>query len=715
MTAPRDPSAGLVGIVEADFDGDGKLDVAGPTTPSGFRVLLGDGRGGFKARASYLPDRNGGGIVAADLDGDADIDLVVTSWDSNEATGTVTILFNKGDGAFANPTDLQSFKDYWLVVRTGHVNGDGAVDLVLSGGPRPATVLLNDGHGAFAATDYLVDAGTNYPRGLVVADLDGNGTDDVAVAAPAAPAVTVMFASSDGRLAAPVTYPLMVEEDARTNYLAASDVDGDGKVDLLVSITRITTNGLGSFRSATASVTVLHNAGDGTFSLGGTYPTGVIGGVTDVGDLNGDALPDLALVDESPARLVKVLLNDGHGAFPGPAAGYAAGPDPSAVAIGDLDGDGRADLAVSAKGLTVLRNKGGGTFDAAPVSAGGEHVALGDIDGDGRTDAVTAEDVSGIAVLLGTPGGAFAPAVYDDTVRAVGLALADLDGDGRTDAVAIDWLPEYLEDDLLRPGHVGGYSLHFNDGHGAFRTSARYVPYPDIVAIAVGDLDGDGKPDLALAGQQDSWGQKSPWLSIQLNDGHGSFDRKDPLTVDGTPSALTVGDFDSDGRTDLALTSSDDGSVSIYLNAGAATFRKAGRIEAGKGAGFAAVAAADLDGNGTIDLAVGNSANQSVSVLLRRVNGDFAPAITSQLTGAPSTLAVADLNGDGRREVIAVVDTSVDVLVNAGHGDFEAARSFNGGGAPLSAAAADLNGDGLTDLVVGNAFGTVCTLINDSR
>jgi Tol biopolymer transport system component len=319
------------------------------------------------------------------------------------------------------------------------------------------------------------------PASLAVADLNGDGQPDVVTANESGHGLSVLLHGA-GMFEARRDYPT----GSSPYSLAVGDLDGDGDPDLA------------SAARSGKSVTVLLNRGDGTFGAarrdrGGHVPAGLV-----IGDLDGDGKPDLALVNEQ-AGSVSVLLNRGDGSF-GPQNHYAAGSYPLSVAIGDVTGDGRADLvighSVDNRSVSVLPGTGDGSFGHRRSFAAGEEtadVALADLDGDGTLDIVAASRCRVLA-LLNRGGGSFAAA--HDLGSGVDcpdrLAIADLDGDGRPDVVATGNAYAF-------PSTV---SVFLNRGGGRFGTPRDYESGgkgDDPGDVAIGDVNGDGSPDIVRA------------------------------------------------------------------------------------------------------------------------------------------------------------------------------------------------------------------------
>jgi hypothetical protein len=231
--------------------------------------------------------------------------------------------------------------------------------------------------------------------------------------------------------------------------------------------------------------------------------------------------------------------------------------------------------------------------------------------------------------------------------------------------------------------------------------------YP--VSIAVGDFNGDGKLDLAVANQA---GKN---LTILLGNGDGTFTpaASSPSTGDG-PFSIAVGDFNGDGKLDLAVANLSDNTVTILLGNGDGTFTPAAASPS-TGTAPMAVAVGDFNGDGKLDLAVANSGSNNVTILLGNGDGTFTPAAASPGTGnGPSGLAVGDFNGDGKLDLAVTNQNSNNVTILLGNGDgtfTPAASSPSTGYGPLSIAVGDFNGDGKLDLAVANVTNNDVTVL----
>jgi FG-GAP-like repeat len=340
-------------------------------------------------------------------------------------------------------------------------------------------------------------------------------------------------------------------------------------------------------------------------------------------DFNGDGRLDLAVASEG-AEDVTIFLGDGRGGLRRVSA-YPAGPSPTEIAVADFDRDGHLDMAIANHGtprVTVLLGDGRGAFRPAPGSPLSVHslphphtIGTCDVDGDGRLDLVIDSwGENRFTLLRGDGKGGFA--VPGTTIEAGrkpyrNLRLADLDGDGRCDIVA----PNMVERSV---------TILFGDGRGGFR-GAQQPPVPagpSPFAVAVADVNRDGKPDLVVANYSGHIGDSSTdGLTFLLNDGHGRF-RLGPRIPTGRGSGdVAAGDVDGDGYADAVTANAGTNDLTIAYGGpdGLSPSRTATVGYGGRGA--FRVILADFDGDGRADAVTANSDSHSISVLLTSDGG----------------------------------------------------------------------------------------------
>jgi hypothetical protein len=234
--------------------------------------------------------------------------------------------------------------------------------------------------------------------------------------------------------------------------------------------------------------------------------------------------------------------------------------------------------------------------------------------------------------------------------------------------------------------------------------------------MAVGDFNGDGKPDLAVTNQFMNA------VTVLLGDGAGGFTPASgsPFATGTSPASVAVGDFNGDGKPDLAIANSADGTVTVLSGNGSGGFTPATGSPFTTGTSPASLAVGDFNGDGRPDLAVANAASNDLTVLLGNVAGRFTPANGSPFAAgtSPASVAVGDFNGDGNPD-LAIADQpgNVTVLSGNGSGGFTPATGspFATGDTPASVVVADFGGDGKPDLAIANlASNSVTVLVNTS-
>ena len=351
----------------------------------------------------------------------------------------------------------------------------------------------------------------------------------------------------------------------------------------------------------TLGVVGLSAASAPTFAEPASYPTGVHPESVAIGDLNGDGKPELASANRE-GRTVSVLANTGGGRFLAK-LDYAAGFEPASVAIGDLNGDGKADLAAAVSCCTntvaVFLNRGDGSFQPKldyGTGTGPRSVAIGDLNGDAKPDLATANYSDTVSVLLNRGDGSFqAKLDYGTGGSPVAVAIGDLNGDAKPDLATANYLPQ------------GAVSVLLNRGDGSFQAKLDYGTGSSPFSVVIGDLNGDAKPDLATANYL-----PESTVSVLLNRGDGSFQPKVDYGTGPYSRSVAIGDLNGDGKPDLA-TASYFASVSVLANRGGGRF--SAKLDYETGSGAVSVAIGDLNGDHKPDLATANEQDNTVSVL----------------------------------------------------------------------------------------------------
>jgi len=231
---------------------------------------------------------------------------------------------------------------------------------------------------------------------------------------------------------------------------------------------------------------------------------------------------------------------------------------------------------------------------------------------------------------------------------------------------------------------------------GDLKVAPRYPAGPSPQSIATGDFNGDGKLDLAVADRN------SNSVSILLGNGDGTFQPPVSYSVDLAPVFVVVGDFNGDGKLDLAVVNAGSNDVSILLGNGDGTFQPAVSYSVGRNP--QSVTVGDWNGDGKLDLAVANQGDNDVTILLGNGDGTFQPPSSYAVGTSPVSVTAGDFNGDGHLDLAVANqgDNDVAILLGNGDGTFQPPSSYIVGTSPVFVTAGDFNGDGHLDLAVAN-------------
>ncbi len=761
-------------IVLDDFNNDGKPDLLSGVD-STLMFFAGDGLGGF---STYHVDTNIHctymRILTGDLNGDGNLDVLFTP-----IVGPFypIVFFGTGTGSFtAGPTTYTEYK----MVRVLHdVTGDGKPDLLGWDTYPPESLRVGVGRGDGTFDPPVYSATTEVCAGshIQVGDFDEDSIPDLVIVNPwgCPPLIDVRHGSGDGYFSEITTITLPRGDNAS---FGVRDMDLDGHLDLVVTFNHRDSNhppGQG-----VNNLLVLFGDGTGHFPTqrwmdGGGNPCAVL-----LGDFDGNGLPDIATTSlfDPPgsyptAHAVNVLLNQGDRDF-GTGPDRAAAYPPESEQVADVNRDGIPDLLVAdndAK-IEVHLGVGGGGYGATllqPLTPAysATRFAIGDINRDGRLDVAS----SGAGLLFGNGDGTFSAGAEPVAGSTREESLTDLDRDGRLDLIllgtstldvqlgngvggfgtAVSYaLPtpgrDFHVDDWNRDGKPdvavatqAGIVLFTGSASGTLTQAATIEPSRAFADVTSGDFNRDGWPDLA---GRDEYGAGAPadagGASIYLANGAGGFGSRTTLPAfDRLGSEVASWDVNRDGSPDIVATGQGDwtdisysshatyASATVWLGNGTGAFRRDSDYFVGLRVNAARISFGDADGDGQPDILGSNddwitdtTSVHYVSCLrgaMPPFTGQFAGHVEYPASSGPVALAVADWNRDGRTDVAAVGGIGVDILLGNGSGGLAQTSTIEVGNGVVAADAADLDRDGDMDLVAIANDGSCSLVINDGQ
>jgi len=684
-----------------DLNHDGFTDlVAGGAAPL-VSVRLGQANGTWAPPVTFAAVGDILSMALADLDEDGTLDLVLGSG-ALAGQDPIVVRLGVGNGTFGPPSQFL-VPSTPADIEVADMDHDTHLDLVVpcQAGTRVA-VLYGVGDGSFRGVAQF--AAGNQPNSAAVGDLNGDTFADVVVGLSFSADVAVMLNDGAGGLLAPSIEPIV----PNVADVALGDVNADGKLDVVV----------GNFG---LDVLLLPGLGGGDFGPAITLPPLGNGGGSPrsvaVADFDEDGVGDVAAV-KSFFDVVYVFRSHGDLAFD-QAVGYGTVHQPQRVSTADANGDGDLDLVVigsdslAGHALTVLNGRGDGTFalnfntGESPAST----VAFGDLDGDGRKEMLVGNASTGdIDVFHALGLGGFAQTgTLVVGQQPTSLALADFDEDGALDLAAV--------------GGLGGLQLFFGDGDGGFGPGLPFG-FPagtGPIKVRAFDVDGDQHQDLVMLCNTSFIGDH---VQVNLGHGNGLFQGATVSGITDAPQDFALGDFNGDGDVDVAVVfnpiSTQWGNVEVLLGDGSSLFGGlAVPLTVAAGANSSVLAVGDLNGDELDDLVTASILDSLIYTRLSNGDGTFGPLVATDAPGEqPQSLAVADLDRDGTNDVVCTLghlgqqSGLVGLLHGLGNGTFGAVQTPAVGWQPSSVTVADVDGDGALDAAVTTSGGQVDVLLN---
>ena len=522
------------------------------------------------------------------------------------------------------------------------------------------------------------------PVALATGDFNRDGKTDVVTANSNGKGLSILLGNGASGFSASIN----LLPGASLSAIHVADLNGDGKADLLAA------------DKSANTVTLMLGNGAGGFVKSGVLTVGSGPVAIATGDFNGDGHLDFATANNGTST-VSVLFGNGLGKFPTNGT-VTVGSNPTSIVAADFNGDLRPDIATVSNGfghLDVNLNNGDGTFAAKVNYATGfvaNTVVTGDFNGDLRPDLAVACDFpssDGVSILLGNANGTFQPFTKYDAggQTPAKIAIADLNGDGFKDLVTANG--QFANNSVsILPGV----------GDGTFGPASVYTGGQGPNAIAVGDFNGDGLPDVVTADTGTPVGLAAVaagTVTLMLGNGDGSLVAAPNLTVDN-PGPIITSDLTGDGKPDLAVVTGGVSYSGVTIFPGLGNGLYGPRVLTTPISQPKALLTGPLTGAGKKDLAV--ATGLGVTILPANGDGTFGTRVDIAIGSLPTWLAIDDLNGDTNSDLIVATGNGVSIVTGNGNGTFNTPVSVAAGGSATFVTTADFNGDGKRDLAVVN-------------
>ena len=715
-------------IQASDFNNDTKPDIV-VINGSGASVLLGNGDGTLQPPVSYGSSNFATSVAVGDFDADGKSDLAVSSYGSG-SNAVVSIMLGNGDGTFLSSVNYSSAPSPFSIVK-GDFNGDSKLDLATANiQVDSVSILLGNGDGTFG-THINYPAG-GFPYELSTGDLNSDGKSDLVIAGNGS-GLSILKGNGDG------TFQKSVNFLGGGNFATVLDLNGDAKPDII------------SAQTATSVAVFINQTGphniSGTVKDNNNVPlsdvTVVLTGGTSV-VIKTDATGTFAFNDLTAGQTYTVtpskpnytfaplnqtfnnLTSNVVADFIGTLNNYSISGtvrDISSVGMAGvtitLSGSMTGTIVTGADGSYAFTNlPGGGNYTVTPSRAKfmfsppastinnlssnrvvnfTGRVATFTISGE-VINVDTGPSIDGFTIeLTGTRTGTAVTTSF-------GYSFSGLPVDGDY-TVTVSLANRLFTNFNLLPPTSHSFTALSSNVTANFSAKRLAFGTGDLtpLGIASGDLNGDGKLDVAVATTTGSN------IHVLLGNGDGTLQTQVAYPASSNPADVVIADFDGDGKADVASANIFGANVSIFIGNGDGTLKTRVNYPVGSQPGNLSVS--DVNNDGKIDLAVLGSPN-TLSILLGNGDGTFQPALNRTVATAVSSVLPGDLNGDGKPDLVLLgFPGNVLVLVGRGDGTFDDPVSYPAANEVVKATLADLNFDGKLDVAVTSRLPNVLTIL----
>jgi hypothetical protein len=733
-------------FIVADFNYDNISDIAVTNFGSDQIVIFyGYGNGSFELTRTY--DTGFGskpyGITAADLNNDKKLEIIVVL----AGTGNIAVLTEYYAAEFANQTIYSTGSSPQpFSVTVGDLNNDNRSDIIVANsGTDNLGILLASSNGTFTMEmSYLIGT-DSHPQYVITCDINSDNQSDIVSVNSKTDSISIIMGHRNGTFEKQMMYS--TGNNSYPYAAASGDLNNDNRLDLIVA--NEGTDNIGVFYGfnytsfhdqmtyssidalqpygivtsdfnddsfidiaavfyTSSNLGILFGYGNGSFSNimiysteGGSGPYAIA-----VGDFNNDSRSDIVVANYGSSN-IGVFIGYGNGYFAGMMT-YSTGKGsyPVAVTVGDLNNDSRLDVVVANYGagsIGVLLGYGNGSFSVVNICSTGigstpRSVTVSDFDNDRLLDIAVANFGTGtVGVLLGKGDGTFRDQMTFSSstyYRSWWITVGDFNNDHQLDIATANWNANNV-------GILLGY------GNGTFDDMMTYSTGPGSlpIYISIDDFNDDNQLDIAAVNSQ------TKEIVVLFGFGDGSFllGKGYSTGISSSPISLTIGDFDSDTRLDIAVTNSASNNIGVFLGHGNEPFAGVTTYSTGTSSKPHSVAIADFNNDNRLDIAVANYGTDNIGILLGLSNGIFYKMITYNTgTGsAPYSVAIADFNNDSQLDIVysnSEMD-NIGILLGFGYGTFAMGRTYSTGdrSRPYTVAIGDFDNNNISDIVVTNS------------
>ncbi|UJR34157.1 hypothetical protein I4U23_021564 [Adineta vaga] len=737
-------SSNPISISLADMNNDHQLDVIVANYLTNNIVLFrGYNNGTLSQSLTYTIKTCSGpySLANGDFNHDNQIDIVVVCYESS----SFHVFFGYGNGSLAlNSIDYyldMNSKPYFIVVQD--LNRDNQTDLaIVNYGRSEIDIYFGYSNGSFQINNTYSTRGSSKPQSVLIDDFNNDHHLDIAVVNYYSSYLNIYLGNGDGTFSKPTL--TSTGSDSGPYSIASGDFNNDTYLDIAVANYDMNNLGIllgygnGSFRDIITystgdylavfdvavgdlnndhrlDIAIVNNDGDDIglfFGYGnGTFSNRVILSIgsssgprsIDIIDLNHDMHLDLVIVNEW-TNDINIFLGYGNGSFKDKISySNSKGSGAYYSTVVDLNNDNHLDIIVllySNRGAVIFLGHGDGTFhyestystgsDSGPYSC-----TTGDLNNDTYIDILISDCTSGqIIILYGFGDGRFSDEKRFSTIDRtclISIAVADLNYDNHLDIVVANF-------DANNIGILFGYSYINSFRENSYLTGSS--PHPR--AISFGDFNNDNQFDIVIANSQ------SNTIGILLGHMNGTFPTQTRFSTGllSIPISTDVGDFNHDHFLDIAVANSASENIGVFFGYGNGSFESQETYSTGSGSIPQSLVVGDFNSDQVLDIAVADSANNEISILLRYNSGSFRKQMSFHLGlgSTPWSVTVGDLNNDGLLDFVAITSGtgSLHIYLGLSNGSFQnkSIYSVNTDWYPWHVVVWDLNKDTCLDMIV---------------